>query len=56
MPDAAVEDLGIERELANLAMIAPNKAYAVYYEGSSTWACGAGAWPHSSRHASRRCI
>jgi hypothetical protein len=26
-------------------MIAPNKLYAVYYEGSSAWACGAGAWP-----------
>ncbi|MBA3498732.1 MAG: hypothetical protein M4D80_34615 [Myxococcota bacterium] len=35
----------IERELTNRAMIAPNKAYAVYYEGSSSWACGAGAWP-----------
>lgn len=35
----------IERELVARGMIAPNKAYAVYYEGSSTWACGAGAWP-----------
>jgi hypothetical protein len=31
----------IERELA----LADHKLYAVYYEGTSTWACGAGAWP-----------
>lgn len=35
----------IERELVAAGMIAPNKVYAVYYEGSSAWACGAGAWP-----------
>jgi len=35
----------IERELQQRNMIAPNKAYAVYYEGSSSWACGGGAWP-----------
>jgi hypothetical protein len=35
----------IERELELAGMIAPNKVYAVYYEGSSAWACGAGAWP-----------
>lgn len=35
----------IEMELQRLSMIAPNKLYAVYYEGSSAWACGAGAWP-----------
>ena len=35
----------IEMELQRLGMIAPNKLYAVYYEGSSAWACGAGAWP-----------
>ena len=35
----------IERELGARGMIAPNKLYAVYYEGSSSWACGAGAWP-----------
>jgi hypothetical protein len=35
----------IERELVARNLIAPNKAYAVYYEGSSAWACGAGAWP-----------
>jgi hypothetical protein len=35
----------IESELAAAGMIAPNKVYAVYYEGSSAWACGAGAWP-----------
>ena len=35
----------IERELVERGMIAGNKLYAVYYEGSSAWACGAGAWP-----------
>ena len=35
----------IERELEQRGLIAPNKAYAVYYEGSSTWACGGGAYP-----------
>jgi hypothetical protein len=35
----------IERELEQRGLVAPNKAYAVYYEGSSAWACGGGAWP-----------
>jgi hypothetical protein len=32
----------IERELQPLAF---NKLYAVYYEGTSSYACGGGAWP-----------
>lgn len=35
----------IERELVAMGMIDRNKLYAVYYEGSSTYACGAGAYP-----------
>ena len=35
----------IERELKTMGLIASNKLYAVYYEGSSLWACGAGAYP-----------
>jgi hypothetical protein len=35
----------IERELIAMGMIDRNKLYAVYYEGSSTYACGAGAYP-----------
>lgn len=35
----------IERELAAAGLIASNKLYAVYYDGTSTWACGAGAYP-----------
>ncbi len=35
----------IERELVAMGMIKSNKLYAVYYEGSSTYACGAGAYP-----------
>ena len=35
----------IERELVAAGMIASNKLYAVYYEGSSSYACGAGAYP-----------
>ena len=35
----------IERELIAKGMIDRNKLYAVYYEGSSTYACGAGAYP-----------
>ncbi len=35
----------IERELITKGMIDRNKLYAVYYEGSSTYACGAGAYP-----------
>jgi len=35
----------IERELRAVSMIAPNKLYAVYYEGTSSYACGGGAYP-----------
>jgi hypothetical protein len=35
----------IERELVAMGMIKSNKLYAVYYEGSSSYACGAGAYP-----------
>jgi hypothetical protein len=35
----------IERELEAMNLIAPNKLYAVYYEGSSVYACGGGAYP-----------
>lgn len=35
----------IERELRALRMIAPHKLYAVYYGGTSEYACGGGAYP-----------
>lgn len=35
----------IELELEQRGMIAGNKLYAVYYEGSSVYACGGGAYP-----------
>jgi hypothetical protein len=35
----------IELELDAMGQIAPNKLYAVYYEGSSVYACGGGAYP-----------
>lgn len=35
----------IELELEAMGMIAQNKLYAVYYEGSSVYACGGGAYP-----------
>jgi hypothetical protein len=35
----------IERELEAMGMIAANKLYGVYYDGSSVYACGGGAWP-----------
>lgn len=35
----------IELELTAMGLIAPNKLYAVYYEGSSVYACGGGAYP-----------
>ena len=35
----------IERELRAAGMIAANKLYAVYYEGTSSYACGGGAYP-----------
>jgi hypothetical protein len=39
-----VRDL-IEAELVAAGFTAENKLYAVYYDGTSTFACGAGAWP-----------
>jgi hypothetical protein len=35
----------IELELKAMGHIRSNKLYAVYYEGSSSYACGGGAWP-----------
>jgi len=35
----------LEDELAAAGGIADNKLYAVYYDGSSTYSCGGGAWP-----------
>ena len=35
----------IERELRAAGFDAPDKIYAVYYDGSTTAACGGGAWP-----------
>jgi hypothetical protein len=35
----------IEQELRSAGLIRPDKIYAVYYDGSSTAACGGGAWP-----------
>jgi len=35
----------IERELVSMGAIASNKLYAVFYEGSSVYACGGGAYP-----------
>jgi hypothetical protein len=35
----------IELELEAMGQIASNKLYAVYYEGSSVYACGGGAYP-----------
>src|SRR5262249_34981911 len=32
----------IERELVAMNLVAPNKLYAVFYEGSSVYACGGG--------------
>jgi len=37
----------IEAELAAAGFTAPRKLYAVYYGGSSDFACGGGAWPPS---------
>jgi hypothetical protein len=42
--DPYVRD-AIEEELGAAGAIAPDKLYAVYYDGSSTWSCGGGAWP-----------
>jgi len=35
----------IERELVSMGKIKSNKLYAVYYEGTSVYACGGGAYP-----------
>jgi hypothetical protein len=35
----------IERELVAMGAIASNKLYGVFYEGSSVYACGGGAYP-----------
>jgi hypothetical protein len=35
----------IEKDLKAAGLTAPNKIYAVYYDGQSTAACGGGAWP-----------
>ena len=35
----------LERLLAAGGQIEPGKLYAVYYDGSSTFSCGGGAWP-----------
>ena len=35
----------IELELSQAGRLAPDKIYAVYYGGKSTFACGGGAWP-----------
>ena len=35
----------LEREMGRRGLIRPNKVYAVYYDGGSTWACGGAAWP-----------
>lgn len=49
--DAQVRALGayvrdeLERQLRAAGRIRPDKLYAVYYGGSSTWSCGGGAWP-----------
>jgi List-Bact-rpt repeat protein len=37
----------IERELGAGRPTNPQKIYAVYYDGTSTYACGGGAWPPS---------
>jgi hypothetical protein len=49
--DAAIAASGafvrdaIERELRSRGFADAAKVYAVYYDGSSTYACGGGAWP-----------
>ncbi len=35
----------IENELRAMGMIADNKLYAIFYEGSSVYACGGGSYP-----------
>lgn len=39
-----VRDL-LERDLHKAGLNAPEKVYAVYYDGTSSWSCGGGAWP-----------
>ena len=41
---ASVRD-AVEADLKAAGFNAPNKIYAVYYDGTSTHACGGGAWP-----------
>jgi hypothetical protein len=35
----------IERELEAMGLVADNKLYGVFYDGTSGWACGGGAYP-----------
>jgi hypothetical protein len=35
----------IELEIGHAGFGQPDKLYAVYYGGGSTWSCGGGAWP-----------
>lgn len=39
-----VRDL-LERDLHAARLNATDKVYAVYYDGTSSWSCGGGAWP-----------
>lgn len=41
---AFVRDL-LQSDLHAAGLDAPNKLYAVYYDGTSSFACGGGAWP-----------
>lgn len=49
--DATIKSYGayvrdeIEKELKSAGQIKTGKIYAVYYDGSSSFACGGGAWP-----------
>ncbi len=51
LTDRALSDRGlsirdaIEQALRRAGFDQPNKVYAVYYDGSTTAACGGGAWP-----------
>jgi hypothetical protein len=42
--DPYIRDL-IEHELEAAGMTVPGKIYGVWYDGSSSYACGGGAWP-----------
>lgn len=35
----------VQSDLVAAGFNEPNKIYAVYYDGGSTWSCGGGAWP-----------